>query len=161
MIRRLPLLFALGAALAVAPPVLAADCGAVRAQLEGEIICPTCHTPLDQSNAPIARRMKRFISERCAAGDTKGEIKAQLVADFGPAVLASPPKRGFHLLAWLLPLAGAVLGAGALGVAAWRWSRARDDEPALGEAEPSPNGRVALDPALERRLDEELARFDG
>jgi hypothetical protein len=28
-------------------------------------------------------------------------------------------------------------------------------------AEPSENGRVQVDPALERRLDRELARFDG
>jgi len=79
-------------------------------------------------------------------------------------VLASPPKRGFDLLAWLLPLAGLAVAGGAVGAVAWRWSRARggggadvDDEARA----PSANGRVDVDPELSRRLDEELARFDG
>ena len=50
--------------------------------------------------------MKAFIRARIAAGDTKSEIKAQLVDQFGPAVLAVPPRKGFDLVAWLLPLAG-------------------------------------------------------
>jgi cytochrome c-type biogenesis protein CcmH len=127
------------------------------AELEREVICPTCHTTLALSNAPIAERMRAFIRERIAVGDTKSEIKAQLVDQFGEAVLAAPPKRGFNLLAWLLPLAGIGLAAIAVALAARRWSRARIPAP----AHPSANGRAALDPELERRLDEELARFDG
>ena len=38
----------------------------------------------------------------------------------------------------------------------WRWSRAR-----TAEAAAESNGRLPLDPELERRLDQELARFDG
>ena len=39
--------------------------------------------------------------------------------------------------------------------AAWRWSRRRDAEA------PAVAGGDAIDPELERRLDDELARFDG
>ena len=75
--------------------------------------------------------MKAFIRERIAAGDTKSEIKASLVDQFGPAVLAEPPKKGFELVAWLLPLAGLALGVVVVGLLAWRWSHARGgDEPA-------------------------------
>ena len=120
------------------------------ADLEAEIVCPTCKTTLDQSNSPIAARMKAFIRERIAAGDTAAEIKSQLVDQFGPAVLAEPPKRGFDLLAWLLPIGGLAVGAVAVGALAWSWSRRREsDEPP-----------AALDPALERRVDAELARFE-
>lgn len=120
------------------------------ADLEAEIVCPTCKTTLDQSNSPIASRMKAFIRERIAAGDTSAEIKAQLVEQFGPGVLAEPPKRGFDLLAWLLPLGGLAAGAVAVGALAWTWSRAREgDEEA-----------VPLDPELERRVDAELDRFE-
>jgi cytochrome c-type biogenesis protein CcmH len=122
------------------------------AELEAEIICPTCHTTLDQSDSPIARRMKHFIAVRIAAGDTKSGIKAKLVAQFGPAVLAAPPKRGFDLLAWLLPIVGILGGAGAIGLLAWRWSRAREPSPAAV-------GPV-LGPELDRRVDEELRRFE-
>jgi hypothetical protein len=37
----------------------------------------------------------------------------------------------------------------------WRWSRRRDD------GAPAVTGTGQLDPELERRLDDELARFDG
>lgn len=161
--KRLAILLAalvLGAAgLVLAAPASASEPRPALTELEGEVICPTCHTTLDQSDAPIARRMKRFIAERIAAGDSKSEIKAKLVAQFGPAVLAAPPKHGFNLLAWLLPIVGILAGAAVLAVLVWRWSRAR--EPAAALAELSPNGRVQLDPELEQRLDEELARFDA
>ena len=59
------------------------------ADLEAELVCPVCETTLDQSNAPVAQRMKLFIRERIAAGDTEQEIKDALVAQFGPGVLAT------------------------------------------------------------------------
>ena len=115
------------AALALAGPAAAA-CAHPRTSLtylEGQIMCPTCHTTLDQSDSPIATRMKQFIAARIAAGDTKGQIEAKLVAQFGPAVLAEPPKKGFDLLAWLLPIGGLLTGAVAVGFAAWRWTKTR------------------------------------
>jgi len=125
-----------------------------QSDLEAEIVCPTCKTTLDQSNSPIATRMKAFIRVRIAAGDSAAQIKAQLVDQFGPAVLAEPPKHGFDLLAWLLPLGALALGAVVVGGLAWTWSRRREDEPGAGED-------VELDPALEQRVDEELARYEG
>ena len=123
----------------------------VQADLEAEIVCPTCKTTLDQSNSPIAARMKAFLRARIAAGDSSAEIKSQLVAQFGAGVLAEPPKRGFDLLAWLLPLGAVAVGAAVVAALAWSWSRRRDG---------TDDGEV-LDPSLERRLDEELARFEG
>jgi len=118
--------------------------------LEAELVCPTCKTTLDQSDAPVARRMKQIIRERLAAGATEAEIKAELVDQFGSRVLAEPPKSGFDLLAWVVPLGLAAIGAVGVGALAWGWSR-------RPEAEPSP----PLDPLLERRVDEALDRFDG
>lgn len=135
--------------LAWAAPAVASEERPTAAELESELICPVCKTTLDTSNAEIARRMKVRIRERIAAGATKSEIKSEFVEEFGPAVLAVPPKSGFALLAWLLPLAGILFGAAAVGVLAWRWSRQR-----AGDRAPP------LDPELERRLDAELARFE-
>jgi cytochrome c-type biogenesis protein CcmH len=142
------------ASLVLAGPAAAA-CPTV-ADLEGKFICPTCKTTLDQSDAPAARRIKAYLAERVATCASEKEISDELVAQFGPAVLAAPPREGFHWLAWLLPLVG-VLGAGTIvSVLVWRWSRARP-----AEASAESNGRAPLDPELERRLDRELARFDG
>ena len=145
--------------------LLAAGCGGesdeppTLAQMEKQFICPTCQTTLELSNAPIAERMREFIRERIAAGDSQEEIEAALVAQFGEAVLASPPKEGFNLLAWVLPLAAGAIAVAAVAVLLRRWSRNRPE----GELEQpgSANGRPALDPELERKVDEELARFDG
>jgi cytochrome c-type biogenesis protein CcmH len=121
-------LFALVLALAVAPSALASEQQPTQAELEGELVCPTCNTTLDQSNAPIALRMKQFVRTRIAAGDTKSEIKEQLVAQFGKGVLAAPERNGFDLLAWVLPIVGLLGGATVLTVLAWRWTRRPEDD---------------------------------
>ena len=141
----------------VLPASASAACPELRS-LEGELMCPTCGTTLQLSNAPAANQIRRFVCERAAAGDSKSEIKDKLVADFGPGVLASPPKKGFDLLAWVLPLLAVGAGAAVLAGLVVRWSRRREPEPAVDEQ--SSNGRAELDPALEKRLEEELARFD-
>jgi cytochrome c-type biogenesis protein CcmH len=133
-----------GASAQAAGPPRAAD-------LEAELVCPVCETTLDQSNAPVALRMKAFIRERIAAGDTEDEIKDALVAEFGPAVLATPARSGFGLVAWLIPLAALGVGAVVIGLLVQRWSRRRA----------APAVAAPLDAELERRLDDELARFDG
>jgi cytochrome c-type biogenesis protein CcmH len=121
------------------------------ADLEAELVCPVCETTLDQSTSPVAERMRSFIRVRIAAGDTEQEIKDALVDEFGPAVLATPPKSGFGLLAWLLPLAAVVASAVVVGVLIRSWSRRR----------PPPVEAQELDPELEQLVDDELARFDG
>ncbi len=115
-------------ALALAPVAHASEEHPTQAELEGELVCPTCHTTLDQSNAPVALRMKAFVRERIAAGDRKSEIKDQLVAQFGKGVLAAPERKGFDLLAWVLPIAGLLAGGAVLSVLLWRWTRRPEDE---------------------------------
>jgi cytochrome c-type biogenesis protein CcmH len=127
-------------------------------ELERELICPTCSTTLAMSSSPIADRMRSFIRARIHAGDTKSEIKAKLVNEFGEEVLAAPPVRGFNVLAWALPVAFAGASAITLAFLARRWRR-EEEEPT--EADPTTNGRAPLDPQLEQRLDEELARFEA
>jgi cytochrome c-type biogenesis protein CcmH len=134
----------------VVVPVARADNRPTLADLEGEIMCPVCDTTLDQSSSPAARQIKAVISARIAAGDSKQEIKDLLVAQYGPKILAAPPKKGFNLLAWLLPIFLLLGGAIVLGVLAWRWSHSREPGPPAAQ----------LSPALERRVDEELARYD-
>jgi cytochrome c-type biogenesis protein CcmH len=139
------------AALLAVPVAQASDKHPTQAELEGEVMCPVCGTTLDQSNSPAAEQIKRVIARRIAAGDTKSEIKDRLVANYGESILAAPPQHGFGLLAWWLPIAGIVAAALLVGLGAWRWSHAREPAPAA----------APLDPALERRLDDELRRFEA
>jgi cytochrome c-type biogenesis protein CcmH len=143
--------------LALAAPAAASEERPTLAELERELVCPTCKTTLQMSNAPVADRMRAFIRQRIAAGDTKSEIKDKLVAQFGEGVLAAPPARGFNLLAWLVPIAGGLIAVVAVALLALRWRRSR----ATPTGGPSTDGRRPLDPELERRVDEELARFEA
>jgi cytochrome c-type biogenesis protein CcmH len=145
MTRRLFLLTL--AVLVLAAPANAAGNRPTLAHLEHEVMCPTCHELLELSHAPVAERIRAFIRRRIAAGDSEAQIKAELVYQFGPAVLASPPAQGFGLLAWLLPLTGLAAAAVFVAAVARRWRR---DEP---EDEPLP-------PSLERLLERELASDD-
>jgi cytochrome c-type biogenesis protein CcmH len=139
-------------ALLVVAPASASEAHPTAAELESELVCPVCETTLDSSDAPIARLMKARIRERIDAGDTKSEIEAYFVDQYGSGVLAVPPRKGFDWIAWLLPLAGLGVGAVVVGALAWRWSRRREDDAGEGEA---------LDPVVEQRLDDELARFES
>jgi cytochrome c-type biogenesis protein CcmH/NrfF len=99
--------------------------------------------------------MKANIAYRIAHCQTEKQILAAMVAQFGPEVLSTPQTHGFDLFAWVLPLGGLGVGAVGLGYGAWWWSRNRRP----GEDEPAPGSWLA--PEDERRVDEELARFDG
>jgi len=136
-------------ALALAAPALAGSRPSAAA-IETKLVCPVCHETLDQSTSLQAQEMKVEIRRRIAQGWTEKQILDEMVANFGPGVLSTPSKHGFDLLAWLLPLGGAMAGVVVLGFGARYWVRT--------PAGPSP---PALDPEIERRIDEELQRFDG
>ena len=146
-------------ALVLALPAFASEQHPTQSELEAELVCPTCHSPLDESTSPVARQMKAYLRKRIAQGATKSQIVDELVGApnyLGKGVLGVPGTHGFDLLAWLIPFAGIAGGAAALAAGAWFWSRNRDETrrvvPATGES--------TLTPGLERRVDDELARFD-
>ena len=139
-----------GAALALAGP--AAACAHPKTSLsflEGQVMCPTCHTTLDQSDSAAAQRIEHFIQVRIDQCASAREIKSELVANFGAGILAAPPHKGFDLLAWWLPLGGIIAGGVLVAFGVWRWTRAR-----------LPDDEAPLDPETERQLDELLARLD-
>ena len=119
------------------------------AALEGEVMCPTCHTTLDQSNSDAAHQIEAFIAVRIARCESEQQIKSELIRNWGTVILAAPPRKGFDLLVWWLPLGGIIVGAVLIGFGAWRWRRARGPD---DEAEP--------DAETEQRIDELLARFE-
>ena len=150
---RVLLLVAAGLALVAAVAAAAAACvlRPTLGELEHEVLCPTCHTTLDVSQSPAADRIRAFLRTRIAAGDTKSQIKDRLVAQFGDGILAAPPRRGLGLLAWVVPIGAAALGAVgvAAGVAAARRAQLR-----------TPANVPPVDPRLEALLDRELGRLE-
>jgi cytochrome c-type biogenesis protein CcmH len=120
--------------------------------IEDEVMCVECRTALNISTSPVADQERAFIRARIAEGMTKEEIKAALVDEYGPAVLAEPGDEGFDLAGWLVPGAIVVLAGLTVVLVARRWRRAPEPDPAA----PGPE----LDPAEARRLDAELTAFD-
>lgn len=120
--------------------------------VEDEVMCLECGTALNVSNSEVANQERAFIAELIAAGRTKQQVKAALVAEYGPRVLAEPSDEGFDLTAWLVPLLAALAALGLVVVTARRWRRARGGGP--------DDGGPGLDPDDARRLDAELAAFD-
>jgi cytochrome c-type biogenesis protein CcmH len=119
--------------------------------VEDEVMCVECRTMLNVSTSPVADQERAFIRARIAEGMTKEDIKAALVDEYGPAVLAEPGDQGFDLAGWLVP--AAVVAVAGLGVVvlARRWRR---------PPEPDAPAGPELDPADARRLDAELTNFD-
>ena len=153
--RRLIMLTLAALALSVAPAAAAAR--ASLTDIENDVMCVTCHIPLIEAQSPQAAEERDFIRGLIAQGQTKPQIERALVAQYGPAVLGKPPASGFDLTVYLLPGAIVALGLGLLAVIIPRWRRSSRAQAAQRGA----SARPVLVAADARRLDEDLARYDG
>ena len=144
---------ALLALLALAPATaLAAQPRASFNDVEDEVMCDTCNVPLNIADSDRADQERVAIRRLIARGLTKEQILAELERTYGPGILAKPQDSGFSLAVWWVPVA-VVLGLVALVAALLpRWRR----RPPGG----GPPRAPALSAADERRLDEDLARYD-
>ena len=131
--------------------VLAAGGPASLPDIEDEVMCVQCKTALNVSTSAVADQERAFIRRQIALGKDKQQVKAALVDEFGPGVLALPEEKGFSLAAYLVPIALALLALAGLIVAARRWRR----RPPEAATAPEP-----LDDDDTRRLDAELAAYD-
>jgi cytochrome c-type biogenesis protein CcmH/NrfF len=151
--RRLAAL-ALGAALVVGAPGVASaqSCPQTTlADIENEVMCPICGTPLAlATEAPQAQRQRAYIERQIADCRSKDEIKQALVAQFGESVLALPgdgDEDGVgDVLVYVVPALGIVLALGGIALAVVRW---RGRKPAPVGATPESG-----------RLDHDMQRYD-
>jgi cytochrome c-type biogenesis protein CcmH len=116
-----------------------------------QVRCPTCNTPLDVSNAPVALDMKKYIAEKRDAGWTQDQVIDGLVEEFGRGVLATPPKSGFDLVAWVVPGVVVLIGLASIPLLTRAWARRRGPDAAATGPPPTPEEA--------RRLEEELRRL--
>ena len=152
MRRRAGLLAAL-IVLATAPAATAECPKTSLGEVEDEVMCPVCGTPLElASEAPQAERERALIARLVDSCQSKEQVKARLVAEFGDEVLALPDNEGFDLAAYLVPGLGLLLGGGAVAAAALGWRRARRRERPAGT--PPPDADTA------ERLQSDLDRYD-
>src|SRR3954454_9147669 len=102
VVRRLATMLALLAALGA--PAAAMGASASFNDVEDELMCDTCNVPLDIAQSPRADQERREIRALIAQGMTKRQIEDDLVRRYGAEILADPPKRGFSLAVWIVPV---------------------------------------------------------
>jgi cytochrome c-type biogenesis protein CcmH/NrfF len=123
--------------------------------IQKELMCPVCGTRLDMSQSPAANEIRAYVEQKRAEGWTKHQVEQQLVAQFGPTILASTPTSGRGLVAWLAPILVVAGGLVAAAVAILVWSRRARRRDGPGDDGPT------LSDADQQRVTEALARFDG
>jgi cytochrome c-type biogenesis protein CcmH len=149
--RRAAALLALALALLAPAAALAAAPKASLVDIEDEVMCVTCKIPLNIAEGPQPDRERALIRDLIDKGRTKAQIKAALVAEYGPNVLALPPRDGVVMTAYAVPLVLLALLAGGLALLLPRWRRRT-------AAGPTSAAR-ALSSAEARRLDDDLGRY--
>jgi cytochrome c-type biogenesis protein CcmH/NrfF len=125
--------------------------------IENDVMCVACHEPLAVSQSPQGEAERNYIRSLIAQGETKSQILNALVAQYGPAVLGRPPAHGFNLAVYIVPPAIVAVGLAILGITLPRWRRRTRNAAKPVEAQPRPR----LDAGDAKRLEEELARYDG
>jgi len=122
--------------------------------VEDEVMCPICGTLLELSDSPQARREKAYVARLVAAGKSKAEVKDELVAQYGPEVLALPKASGFDLSAYLVPVLALLLATVVLAFSVARWRRDGKRSPPESAAAPAPRGEDA------ERLEADISGYD-
>ncbi len=145
----------IAAAIAAALALLAAAPAALARpnfpDVEAQYMCVTCNIPLPEAESVQAGRERAHIRALIAAGDSEAQIRRNMVSIYGEDVLALPPRSGFNVVAYVVPVAAVLaLIAGLLYVLP-RWRR---------RSPPTVGSGPALPEADNARLDADLARFD-
>ena len=141
---------------AASPTTAAAAQGRERATVQGmynDLMCVLCHESLAVAQSAESYQERALVRGFVAQDLTVKQIEDRMVAQYGPAVLAEPPKHGFSLLIYIVPPVVVLAGILLLFYTVPRWRRksaAARDAPGSDEAAP-------ISEQESQRLDEEVA----
>jgi cytochrome c-type biogenesis protein CcmH len=144
-------------ALSIAPTLAAADLEREAHAIEAMLIAPCCFSQqVSVHRSAAADDVRRDIRARLTAGQTREQILAAYVAQYGTRVLAEPPKAGFALTLYVLPAVLLFASIGLVVMVLRRFTAAH-----LTDASPAAECRArSVDRQLENRLDDELRDLD-
>lgn len=125
------------------------------------LACPVCQgLSVADSPSQLAQQMRAAILDQLAAGASREQVIQYFVDRYGEGILFDPPKRGFGLLIWWVPVLGVLAGSVLVGLLLARWVRrptVAPDETA-GSEPPLSSAELAT---YRSRLAAELARQEG
>jgi len=118
-------------------------------EIARQLRCPVCVSEsVADSNAQIAQQMRQVIQQQLEEGRSEAQIFSYFVNRYGDWIMLDPPKRGIHLVVWVLPVVAGLGGLAVVLVLVRRWmATAR---------QPIEVGQAALD-----RVRAELESGDG
>jgi cytochrome c-type biogenesis protein CcmH len=176
------LLVVVGAVVA-GPPIAHGQAGTSTQREAQEIArtlkCPVCESQsVADSPSQLAQEMRGYIERRLGAGESRDAIVQGLIDRYGEGILLEPPRQGFTLIVWWLPIISLVIGAAAVAFTlrrALRPASGGGDAPGAtlgGATRPSAlpsaaSSQVGAELATDEmahyraRLAEELARREG
>ncbi|MCO5176963.1 MAG: cytochrome c-type biogenesis protein CcmH [Thermomicrobiales bacterium] len=97
-------------------------------KLASELHCPICAgESVAASQTELARQIRGIIEEKVQAGESDQEIKDYFVARYGQSILFDPPKSGFRLGLWWMPVV--VVAVGVLVVVSFVRERTKTPRP--------------------------------
>ena len=105
-------------------------------EIARQLRCPVCVSEsVADSNARVSIEMREVIQQQLEEGRSEAEILAFFQNRYGDWILLEPPRRGVHLVVWLLPVIAVVLAAVGLGMYVRRWLAAGRATPDVDDAD--------------------------
>jgi len=136
-------------------------------EIQQELWCPVCQgVRLDACEQKVCQQMRDMIDKMLLEDKSKQEIIDEFVVQYGVVILGEPPKQGFNLMAWLMPI---VLVLAGLALAFWlsrSWmkkSRVAASAASIPDTETMASAELkeaAEDEAYLARVERDLAQED-
>lgn len=125
-------------------------------EMEAEFMCDCgCGDMLINCTCERSEEMRGIITGMINQGKTKSQILGLFVSQFGEVILSSPPRKGFNLVAYGVPMTGFFLGTVFAVFMVRRWKASTMDE-GDDESESSTD----LSDEMEERIREELENLE-
>jgi cytochrome c-type biogenesis protein CcmH len=117
-------------------------------------MCPLCAgQTIAQSSNETSRQMRDLVVKKLRQGESKEEILQYFESRYGERILATPHKKGFNLILWILPFVFVALAAIVIYFLIRRWSARIQLTPGAHLDEDQLSG-------YKERLEKELKQFD-
>lgn len=127
-------------------------------EIEGELMCQCgCQKVTINCDCGTADQMRDQIAGMIGQGKSRDNILNAFVAQYGETVLASPPKKGFNLVAYGVPMTGFFFGSVIAVTLARRWRSSRKEEEEEDEEQGSSED---LTEEMEERIQWELENLE-
>lgn len=98
-------------------------------EIETELMCDCgCGDVLVNCTCERSEEMRAIITGMINQGKSKTQILGIFVSQFGEVILSSPPRKGFNLVAYGVPMTGFLIGSMVAVTMARRWRSSRRNE---------------------------------